>query len=338
MKVGPWRFILTMALALAALALTSKTSRASDDWLARLNQYRAMAKLPAVAEDQQLSKGDCAHSRYVVKNYTPAIRADRSLGTNFHIEDTSNPWYTYDGFIAGRSSDVLAGTGSPSASWAIDTWIAAPFHRFALLNPHLSRIGYGSFCENGVCAAAVNLTSDALPAALQIRRRWSSGAPVTGESEARGGGIGAPFAHPIEFPPDRSVVDLLKFSSQEWPDPLTSCPGYKIPTGLSITLQLGTWLSPKISAWSLTSQGVPLETCAFDSDDYHNPQTLTQKLGRGGLEFYGAVVMIPRTPLKPDTRYTVSMKVEDMDYTWSFSTGTAAHLPQVPQVHDNQRP
>lgn len=336
-KSWPQRIALTTALALAMLISTSRFSRASDDWLGRLNHYRAMANLPAVAEDRLLSDGDRAHSRYVVKNYTPAIRADRSLGTNFHIENISNPWYTYEGFVAGRASDVLAATGTPSASWAIDTWMAAPFHRFALLNPHLSRIGYGSFCEDGVCAAAINLTSDAVPAALQIRRRRSNGTPATGESEARGGGVGAPFNHPIEFPPDGSVIDLREFSSLEWPDPLTSCPDYKIPTGLPITMQSGMWLSPKISAWSLSSHGLQLDTCVFDSDDYHNPKSLTQKIGRNGLKYFGAVVMIPRTPLDPDTLYTVSMKVEDVNYQWSFSTAVAGHS-QVLQLHADPYP
>src|SRR5262249_23118307 len=35
----------------------------------------------------------------------------------------------------------------------------------------------------------------------------------------------------------------------EWPDPRTSCPGYKYPNGLPITLELGSSVAAKLEAF-----------------------------------------------------------------------------------------
>jgi hypothetical protein len=90
---------------------------------------------------------------------------------------------------------------------------------------------------------------------LMLRRRISSGVPITGQSEALGGGWGTRSAVPVEFPANDSVMDFGMFSQGEWPDPLTSCRGYSYPVGIPITLQIGRFLSPRISSWSLKSKG-----------------------------------------------------------------------------------
>jgi hypothetical protein len=173
-----------------------------------------------------------------------------------HIEDRNNQWYLYPGFVAGRASDVLIATGTQPAAWAIDGWISAPFHRFPLLNPNLQRVGYGSFCEDGTCAAAINIASDALSGNLQFRRRIMSGEPITGDSEALGGGWGTHYPSPIIFPPDGS-------------------------------------------------------------------DQVTQKIGRAGLKNSGAIIILPREPLRSATRYAVTAVVDDKTYRWSFSTSGA---------------
>src|SRR5271166_546726 len=43
------------------------------EWLMRVNYYRAMVKLPPIVEDPELSKGDRAHTMYIVMNYHDAI-------------------------------------------------------------------------------------------------------------------------------------------------------------------------------------------------------------------------------------------------------------------------
>lgn len=318
------KILLAIVVGFCSLALPLRPSAAAPDWLLRLNQYRAMEGLRQVTEDAVLSQGDAAHAQYVVKNYAGVIGGKQALSVDLHVEQRGQPGFTYSGFVAGRASDVVVSQRSHSPVWAVDGWMAAPFHRFPLLNPDLYRVGYGDFCDSQVCAAAMNLGSDSMSPTLMLRRRIASGIPITGESEALGGGWGTSYSAAIKFPPDGATVELMSLYDNEWPNPLSNCPGYALPTGVPITLQLGRWLTPKIRSWSLTSDSKSLEVCAFDSSNYANPDELTQKLGRGNLEAFGAVMLVPRAPLKPGTSYTVSMVVQDVNYKWSFSIAAAA--------------
>jgi hypothetical protein len=292
-------------------------AHAGDDWLARLNQYRAMVKLAPVREENNLNLGESQHARYLVENYSAALREHRPLGVDMHIEDHSNPWYSYSGFVAGRASDVLLAEGTRAPSWAIDDWITAPFHRFPLLRPDLNSVGYGGFCQNGVCGAAINTQSGATTGNRRFIRRMINGEPITGDSEALGGGSGSHYAKPVEFPPDGSTVEVLSLSN-EWPDPTKSCSGYKFPVGLPITIQFGWNLTPKITAGSLRENGKPIRACAFHADDYTNPDPIAEKVGRAGLKWAGAVVILPQEPLHADARYSIHAVVDDVAYDWAF--------------------
>ena len=55
-------------------------------WLDYFNQYRAMANLPGVNQNDDWSHGDWLHARYTVKEDELA-----------HSEDPSSPWYTTEG-------------------------------------------------------------------------------------------------------------------------------------------------------------------------------------------------------------------------------------------------
>ncbi len=310
---------LSIATLLALFLCTVAPARSDDEaWLARINQYRAMVKLAPVRKDGNLALGQTAHARYLVETYAAAVRENRPLGVDMHIEDRSSRWYSYAGFVAGRSSDVLISTGAPSSSWAIDEWIAGPFHRFPLLSPDLASVGYGSFCDNGVCAAAINVQSGASSADRKFIRRMTSGEPITGESEALGGGWGSSYRKPIEFPPDGSTVDILTLTS-EWPDPISSCPGFRYPVGLPITLQFGWNLTPSITGGRLLKNGKPVRACAFHSQSYRNPDPVTQKLAHNDLQSAGAIVIIPEMPLETGAKYSVHTIVNDVAYDWSFS-------------------
>src|SRR5208282_2737472 len=204
------------------------------EWLIRVNYYRTMVKLPPIVEDPALSKGDRAHTIYIVKNYRDAIERD-GLGAEMHTEDPGSPGFSPEGLEAAKSSDMdvwsmrgasADGWGSPA--WSIDGWMALPFHRMPILNPQLTSAGFGIYCEAEACAAGLNLLKGAqgkMPAA-------------------------AAESLPIKFPPDGGTVALSSFNN-EWPDPRTSCPGYAPPSGLAITLQLGDWMESHLSQYSL---------------------------------------------------------------------------------------
>jgi pSer/pThr/pTyr-binding forkhead associated (FHA) protein len=57
----------------------SMSSVAVPNWLDRVNYWRDLAKVSSVGEDSELSKGDMAHARYIVQNYSRLIRSYASL-------------------------------------------------------------------------------------------------------------------------------------------------------------------------------------------------------------------------------------------------------------------
>ena len=278
------------------------------EWLIRVNYYRTMVKLPPIVEDPALSKGDRAHTIYIVKNYRDAIERD-GLGAEMHTEDPGSPGFSPEGLEAAKSSDMdvwsmrgasADGWGSPA--WSIDGWMALPFHRMPILNPRLTSAGFGIYCEAGACAAGLNLLKGS-----------------QGKMPAGTAGVG-----PIEFPPDGGIIAIRSFEN-EWPNPLTSCHGYEAPSGVAITLQLGDWMDTRLGGYSVARENADgsrtaVEACGIDSTSYSNPDAYSQELGRNVLKSYGTVVVIPHAPLDKGAKYAVSMTANDKQYDWTFST------------------
>lgn len=180
-----------------------------------------------------------------------------------------------------------------SASEHVDGLVAVPFHRVRILDPAVTKGGYGSYTEAGLQGAVLYL-------------------PVPPDAAKT-------FAQPIEFPPDGSRVGFAAYQSDEWPDPLTSCQGYTAPTGLPITLELGRWLMANVSDYSLKTGGRTLDSCVFDASTYVNPDENTQSLAREILKDWGTAVLIPRQPLTSGQTYTVTITANGKTYNWSFS-------------------
>ncbi|MGA9725206.1 MAG: FHA domain-containing protein [Candidatus Binatus sp.] len=284
------------------------TASTSSNWLTVLNGYRARLKVPPVGEDPALSRGCLAHAKYLMTNYGKMMAHGGSPGALFHQEDESKPGYSPEGLKAAQASDVVYQprnkmTQDQLMEQAIEWWISGPFHRPELLSPELKQVGFGRYCEGVGCVSALNTVSDsalALPG-------------------------GSPLAEPIEVPPDGATVKAPRFGG-EWPDPVSSCPGYSA-FAPAITLQLGLHVPAKITDASLTqttgaAAGTKVDTCAYDSDGYTNPDRGAQARGREVLKSFGEVVMMVRDPLASGETYRVAMTVNGKPYTWSF---TAAH-------------
>ncbi|MGH7908045.1 MAG: hypothetical protein ACREP6_15585, partial [Candidatus Binataceae bacterium] len=156
--------------------------------------------------------------------------------------------------------------------------------------------GYGDYCADHVCAAALNVLTDV----------------------NHSGAYSRPFKRPIRFPPQDATI-ALKSSDDEWPSPISACPGYPKPYGLPITLELGIGQTPAMTAYSITQNGSRIEACGFDANSYSNADAATQRLGREVLKNYGAVAVIPRAPLMSGKRYSVSITANGHKYRWSFS-------------------
>jgi hypothetical protein len=299
----------------AAGSASAAPSTLEPEWLKRVNYYRAMVKLAPIVEDPELSKGDREHTIYIVKNYHDRIE-NGGLGAEMHTEDPGSPGFTPEGLDAAKTSDMdvwsmrgaagYADGAEPSPwgspAWSIDGWMAIPFHRMPILNPQLASAGFGIYCEAEACAAGLNLLNGA-------QRKVVPGAAAAG---------------PIAFPPDGATVAIRSFEN-EWPDPLTSCPGYEKPSGLAITVQLGNWMNTHLTDYSVgrvnhDGSRTVAEACGFDSTSYSNPDAYSQELGRNVLKSYGTVVVIPRAPLDKGAKYAVSMTANGKSYNWTFST------------------
>ena len=278
---------------------------AQPEWLALLNWYRKICGLDAVTENARLSTGDRAHVEYLLANYSEALRSGAIPGGEMHEERDGSPGYTPEGAAAGKQSDVdfMYWHGHQPeglVNFAIRDWISGAFHRLPLLNPNLRTVGYYDFCGGGLCVAALN----AIGGAPAVRRN-------------------AAFAKPVEFPPQGAPIDLRTFND-EWPDPLSSCPGYAAPTGLPITLALGSFVPVKLESFDIEriaadGRSEKLDACGFDSGSYVNSEEYGQTAGRGVLAASGTVVVIPRRPLDRGATYQVAMTVNGHAYSWQFS-------------------
>ena len=288
----------------AAPATVSMEPAEVAAWLAPLNRYRAMVGLAPVTADARLSRGDLLHSHYLALNYAPQL-PDLRLGAEAHTEDSAKPGFSAEGAAAARASDVdwmWDPHSRPKPPWAIDNWMQVPFHRLQIINPYLHSVGYGTYCQDAACFAALNTGTDIDPLST----------------------LPSPWPKPLVFPPDGSVMDAGAFSG-EWPDPLTSCPGYTLPAGLPVTLELGRSIEPGFSDYSIKEAdgNASIEACAFDANTYVNPDTAAQTTARAILRHFGAIILVPRHPLSAG-RYVVALTAGQR-YSWSFSIAPRDH-------------
>ena len=175
--------------------------------------------------------------------------------------------------------------------------MTAPFHAISMLDPQLLMTGFGIYSENtGLWRTG---------ATLDVRRGRGPLPPGT--------------TFPIPFPADGGLMHFAAYYGGEFPDPLTSCPGYVPPTGPPLMLQLGAGeLTPQVTGFSLRRNGQPIEGCLYDETSYVNPNPYMQSTGRIVLNNRDAVVIMPRNPLVPGSTYLVQVTTSDSSYAWSF--------------------
>ena len=269
----------------------------SDTWLSTLNRYRQGSGLAPVTEASALSSADAKHARYLVANQADMIRTGK-IGASIHDEDPARPYFTPEGKAAGALSDVDAVYSdppeTPESAWAIENWITGPFHRMWLLNPALRQVGYGQFCEKGICAAALNIQTG-----------------IEADPEATA---------PVMYPPDGATIRNGKFSAEEseWPDPLATC-GYHTPTGMPITLQIGGTAAARLEAYSLSRNGVAVASCAFDASSYKSSDRVAMQRVKSQLAHFAGIVMVPKEPLAPGATYRVKITASGQNFSWWFA-------------------
>lgn len=277
---------------------TYGSAAAGSEGIAALNQLRALSGLAAVSEDAAMADGALRHSEYMVRT-----------GTMTHDEDPSSSWYSVQGDLAARQSNLAVhGSGGVTAADMVELLMVSPFHGIAFVDPALSTSGAGLFTD-----------PDAGP--------FRAGFTIN----VNGGRSAAPAsAFPVVWPGNRSTVDLLSYPGGEYPDPLSACSGYATPSGLPILALFAE--DRTVDAATMTDgTGRSVEVCAFDHLDYTNPDGTAQSVGRQALEARNAVVVIPRAPLTAGSRYHVALETSEGTVSWAFDTaGSATPPPSEP--------
>ena len=207
-----------------------------------------------------------------------------------HYETPGVPYYSVAGDTAARDGNLnVSSSTSETDSQAIDWWMGAPFHAMGLMDPRLTASGFGSY--------------------RQVKSGWQMGAVV---DDLRGNAFSG-GTYPVYFPGNGSIEPLTTYSGGEWPDPLQACSGYAVPTGLPVFVEVGGNVATKAGAISsFTGNGVALAHCVIDSSNAAVGSYLAER---------GGVIVIPRAPLKAGVKYVVSLTVNGLPYTWSFSVG-----------------
>lgn len=264
--------------------------------LEEANRHRAIAGLGPVTENPDWSRGGELHARYMVKN--------DEMG---HSEDPAKPFFSQEGLDAAKNGNVfvssMAGTDSKVP---VNFWMTGPFHQVAVIDPELSVSGFGEYREEG--------------------GTWAYGAVLeVGRGRVK---LPADFRFPVRYPEEGQVMPNLSFGGNEWPDPLTSCPGYKAPTGAPLVLMLGPGdRKPAVEASVLVdAQGGQYPHCLLDETRYVNSNASIQSTGRAILDSRDAIVLLPRAPLKAGTSYRITIVNSGVTHSWSFSTARAAWL------------
>jgi hypothetical protein len=255
-------------------------------WLERLNFYRASAALPPVAEDVALSGAVRLHARYMLAH-----------GVVQHSEDRRQRWATPEGEVAAGVSNLAASTrATDSDVWAVDLWMQAPFHALGMLDPALRTVGFAiAHAERGKLQTA---------AGLDVIRGRSAAVPDA--------------AYPIVWPANGTTVPIAAHTA-EYPNPLSSCPGYDAPTGLPLIVQLGSGANvPRVTGSWIADGETMLEHCVFDESSYRNRDAVQQQLGRSILASRNAIVLIPREPLMSGHRYRAVIEAGGQLIDWTF--------------------
>jgi len=131
---------------------------------ARVNYYRAMAKLPPIVDDPAISAGAMNHARYLVKNGIAGgdiVLDNQDLHFQmpqdaFRWEVKGKPFYTDDGASSGRDAVIVtAQTINLSGAEFVDRLMTMPFSGLIPIVPQFSVAGLGAYCEPGRCAIVI---------------------------------------------------------------------------------------------------------------------------------------------------------------------------------------
>lgn len=201
------RPIAAIAILLAARAAYADAPDAQV--LGRVNTFRKAAGLAAVSLDTGLSKGCMEHAEYMKKNKgTQAME-----GLNAHTQRADLPGATAAGAACGKSADLFPGVSDLAG--AVDGWMAGIYHRRPMMDPALTKVGFGyAKLDDGSYMAALMFAKTktsasgwpvAYPASAQTNVPLEYGAEIPNPipNNRRGG-----YAVTLQFPPFDKVTGV----------------------------------------------------------------------------------------------------------------------------------
>jgi hypothetical protein len=290
-------FLLVLAL-VASWPANATTYAASGEIeaLAKVNLYRAAAGVPAVTLDPVISDGAQKHVEYLARNCAaPTLDA--------HHEDPSLPGYTPEGAKAGMSSVIYFGLDSLEE--AVDGWMSTVYHRVGIIEPSLTRVGFGFAFAPG-CGVRTYGALDVVS------------------------GIGGNDTTGVVLYPGRSQPSVPVNLGSEIPNPMDEVTRGIDQYGLGYPI---TVLFPRDATLSFYSARL-----VSDSGE----EMALYKLGpaplnAGPVRCNCMLNLVPTRPLVPNTTYTVVV-AGLVEYsggppqvfveTWTFSTAGATTPPQ----------
>jgi len=231
--------VVSMLASTVVLGIDSGSTAAGgvldDDWLGVVNGYRAIAGLPPVVADTDMSDGALKHSCYMLDNGIT------------HDEIEGDVGYTPEGDLAAQNGNVAVhSSADTSARSHIDLWMSAPFHAIGLLRPNLATSGFGLCADQGAPAWHSAATLDIMSGLDHTRP-----APST----------------PTLFPGQGSTVPLNQYRP-EAPNSLEMC-GWTGEAGLPIIALMPAAVGSV--AASLTGPTGPIETCVLHAGNVTDP-------------------------------------------------------------------
>lgn len=251
--------------------------------LVEINAARAAAGLDAVTLDDHLSVSALTHCYYwLFNNNSPTVA---KLG--IHLENPDLPGFSgvrpgdrdvNFGWHGGPVGEDITHTGD--AVLAVGQWVNSVYHRFPIMAPDLSAIGYGD------CAAG----------------------PVAMEDMEFGFGIIETSPHaPVFFPGDRQQSVPAMFSDNELPDPVPT--GRPRTTGYPVTVTFDSSLRVSIDSFSLqapSGTSVPAYQLAPDPLDGNTATLLPAAPLRAHTRY--------------TARITARVNGQRYEHSWSFVT------------------
>ncbi len=199
---------------LAAIAMVLASTAAYADSpdaqvLARVNAFRKAAGLGEVKLDADLSKGCAQHAEYMRLNKG----TEAMVGLNAHTQRPELPGASAAGALCGKNADLFPGVSDLAG--AVDGWMAGIYHRRPMMDPALTKVGFGYAANGDGTYMAALMFAKTKPSAAG----WPVSYPASGQKDVpleygnevpnpipnngRGG-----YAVTLQFPPFDKVTKV----------------------------------------------------------------------------------------------------------------------------------